>query len=200
LTSRRAPFTVSNLKKILRESVLKRQAMPDEQRIMELAEVLNHVHSAFCFHNESRSASIFRRRRTQNVIDAIHILICFFDLRNQDCRNLRAGVVIRERKLRQAFYDFVKAFRGHTFELPMDADPTALMPDLKGWRSIAEVVASAFTVAMHPTKIGHSNTGPIPRFVAAVLPLLTGETPSIGNVAQHLKKAARARRVVNRDN
>jgi hypothetical protein len=44
---------------------------------------------------------------------------------------------------------------------------------------------------MAPQEFGRSNQGPVPRFVAAVMPLMAGESPTVAAVAQHLKRVAR---------
>ena len=81
----------------------------------------------------------------------------------------------------------------HDFKLDMDMDNCAMMPPQENWHDVAEAVAAAFKMAMHPQKFGHSNMGPVPRFVASVMTLMTNEMPSVSTVAQHLKRRARSK-------
>jgi len=59
------------------------------------------------------------------------------------------------------------------------------------WHDIAHDLAVAFRLAMRPTnpalKMGLSNKGPIPRFIAAVVPHITGERPNVEQVGKYLK-------------
>jgi hypothetical protein len=63
------------------------------------------------------------------------------------------------------------------------------------WRCLAEDIADALRLSFASTNptttLGASNDGPVPRFIAAVVPLITGESPNVGNVAQCLKTATR---------
>jgi hypothetical protein len=186
----REPFTVSNLQKILEHDVLKGQIMPSD--LNALAWALNEIHGAFWFRKTTAPESQFKRVRAERVRDAIQVLMCFFDQRRQAWRAASTEVVDRERRLYDLFSDFVHAMTVHDFQLDMDVDAGAMMPRLESWRHVAEVVASAFTIAMFPQEFGRSNKGPVARFVAAVMPLMTGESPSVVNVAQHLKITARA--------
>jgi hypothetical protein len=59
------------------------------------------------------------------------------------------------------------------------------------WHDIARELAFDFQVAMHPNnptlQMGLSNAGPMQRFVAAVVPHITGERPNVLQVGKHLK-------------
>jgi hypothetical protein len=58
-----------------------------------------------------------------------------------------------------------------------------------------EHIALMFQLAMKSTNPGimikYSNEGPVARFVAAVLPMVTLDRPAVGYVSQRLKMAAR---------
>jgi hypothetical protein len=59
------------------------------------------------------------------------------------------------------------------------------------WKGIAWLICTALWNALSSknpnVKLGTSGTGPAARFVAAVLPLITGETPEVGTVGNFLK-------------
>jgi hypothetical protein len=62
------------------------------------------------------------------------------------------------------------------------------MPAAGAWRDVADDIANVYFEMMGSTNRGISNNGPAPRFVAAVIPFVTGEEPSVENVAVHLKR------------
>jgi hypothetical protein len=63
------------------------------------------------------------------------------------------------------------------------------------WPEHANTLADAFRKAMHSTnpelELGVANSGPVVRFITAVVPYITDETPTGAAVAQHLKRARR---------
>jgi hypothetical protein len=187
----REPFAASNLQKILGDDVLKGQNMPND--LNALAWSLNDIHGAFWFRKTTAPETQFKQATAERVAEAIQVLMCFFDQRRQGWRAAPAGVVDRERQLYSLFRDFVHGMTAHEFRLEMDTDHAALMPPLESWRHVAEAVAGAFRIAMFPQEFGRSNKGPVPRFVAAVMPLMTGESPTVSAVAQHLKRVARGK-------
>jgi hypothetical protein len=189
----REPFTVTNLQKILEDDVLKGQTMPSMVALNALAMDLNDIHGVLWFRKTTASESQFKHERAKRVGDAIHVLMCFFDQRRQTWHAANTDVVDRERRLYDLFRDFVNAMTAHDFQLAMDTDDAALMPPLESWRHVAESVASAFKIAMFPQEFGRSNEGPLARFVAAVMPLMAGESPTVSAVAQHLKRRMRGK-------
>jgi hypothetical protein len=129
-------------------------------------------------------------------------------LMKRDTVRYRATVLLeRERRLCDQFDRLVQAMEEHTFSLKMDIDERGAMGDVEerrpiipdldnGWHDLAEFVATAFRLAMAGTNekpLGASNDGPVARFVAAVIPKLTGETPSVAAVGKHLGRAASRR-------
>jgi hypothetical protein len=98
-------------------------------------------------------------------------------------------IVEAERTLAARFGDFTKVFAQHDFRLVMDRSF-----GLDSWKEIALSVANSFQVAMRrnnpKAKLGFSNDGPVQRFVTAVIPLITGETPNVGTVSNRLKALA----------
>jgi hypothetical protein len=64
-----------------------------------------------------------------------------------------------------------------------------------GWRDLAVRISGDLLYALASTNsnidLGISNDGPVPRFVAAVLPMITGDSPTVANVAKVLKDRKR---------
>lgn len=71
----------------------------------------------------------------------------------------------------------------------------------KGWKWLADVLPADFVNAIRPAnpkiKIGLGHGGPLARFIAAVVPILTGELLSARSVSAELKKRARQLRAEN---
>ncbi len=69
---------------------------------------------------------------------------------------------------------------------------------VKRWQELAHEISEVFRETMkgseeHPL-LRYSNAGPVARFVAAVIPCITGDNPTIQAVAQHLKRLTRRSR------
>jgi hypothetical protein len=71
----------------------------------------------------------------------------------------------------------------------------SLAPDR--WQWLANVLPIDFEIAMRSTnrnyKTGLSHNGPLARFIAAVVPSLTGQHPTPDSVATQLKKLRKLR-------
>lgn len=63
------------------------------------------------------------------------------------------------------------------------------IPAASAWRDIASDLADVYSKMMDGSAIGLTDNSPAPRFVATVIPFVTGETPTVGNVAKHLRDA-----------
>jgi len=119
-------------------------------------------------------------------------------------RHRTAFLLEGEKRLCDQWDRFVQAVEEHTFSLEMDMDERGamwdmdeyrpMMPDHSSWSGLDEMIANAFRLAMarnNPTqKLGRTNSGPVPRFVAAVVPLITGEKPPVTAVGKHLIRRA----------
>jgi hypothetical protein len=67
---------------------------------------------------------------------------------------------------------------------------TNIKTPIRTWHDIAHELAFDFQVAMKPnnsTPMGLSNAGPMQRFIAAVVPHITGERPNTEQVGKYLK-------------
>ncbi|MGH7111042.1 MAG: hypothetical protein ACREFK_11510, partial [Stellaceae bacterium] len=137
---------------------------------------------------------------SERAADAVDTLIMYFEERRREClkKKYDAETIESERKLYNAFGKFLRTLDKHSFGLDMDM--VLMMANLEGWHDIALVIAEAFKVAMSANRIeplGIANEGPVARFVAAVIPSITGEAPTPGAVSQHLKRCAGARSGTN---
>ena len=135
----------------------------------------------------------------KKVLPALGVLMEFFEERRKACCDVplnarpSATVIESERRLCDQFYNFFEAMNAHDFSLDMDMG--GLMPANDKWSHFAVVIADDFKQAMTPNNptlhLGISNEGPVPSFVQAVVPMMTGEEPSVWAVAQCLKRRAR---------
>jgi len=185
------PFTCVNLTEILERVLTKRQLPPSRRGIEQWAFILNDIAGVFRFSRKFAGAE----EKADRVSRALETLSDFFEERRGVCCDSRypADVVESERALYDRFWAFFDAMAHHSFELDMDA--VVLMPEYESWHDIAVAVASSFRLAMAEKnphdRFGFSNDGPVARFVAEVVPMITGETPRVETVAQHLKRARR---------
>jgi hypothetical protein len=191
-------FTIPILRGIMDDVLKQSQTKPSQMDLELLAYSLNQIREVFAFAQQTANES---KPLADRVRDAIEVLKVFFERRRQACcvedgTHPSVEIIENEWRLREQFSSFLKAMEMHKFELDMDAG--LLMPRLDCWRQLAEVVANQFRAAMSRAngtqKFGYSNDGPVPRFVAAVVPRITGENPSVQNVGKHLKDLAHARK------
>jgi hypothetical protein len=70
-----------------------------------------------------------------------------------------------------------------------------VVADQRKWRELQDALCQDFVAAMKPNNpdetFGLSETGVLARFIAAVTPMITGETIKPSSVGQHRKRAAR---------
>ena len=195
--AQRPVFTPILLRDIVGGFLTDRFTPPGLADLEPLARALNRIRGAYTFADTTANAS---KPAADKVRAAIETLTLFFEERKQFCasaRGIAAQVIRDEEHLYNQFNNFAEALRAHDFQLDIDAG--LLMPTLDGWRPIAEFIASAFIAAMERNnrgkKLGRSNDGPVAEFTSRVIPLITGEAPSVGNVARQLKiNAAGSRR------
>jgi hypothetical protein len=192
------PFTADNLRVILKEVLKGSQTLPAWGEMEGLAGSLNRTHATFAFAAATANQS---KRTADKVRNALDVLMEFFEQRRRACYPESGGgpnlqIVDREKRLHDRFDAFLQAFGEHDFDLNMDAG--LLMPHIDHWHDVAGTIAGAFKAAMArangPKNFGLSNDGPVPRFISAVVPLITGETPTVGAVGKYLKDRARQQR------
>jgi len=197
------PFTPERLKLIFDEVLKGNTRRPPVNQLRELAQSLNLIHGVFTFYSTVEKQS---RIRGETVRGALMALVTFFEERRQELLTRfpsqeaatgtrgAAETIEAEGRLYDSFCKFVQAMEGHPFNLDMDGNPL-MRRELKNWHSLAQDIAEPARIALrfnNPTMLfGRSNDGPLPRFVAAVIPEITGERPSITAVGKHLKLLAR---------
>jgi hypothetical protein len=179
---------------------------PGREEIEQLTLHLNVVAGAYQFAKKFA----YRKPQLARLQEAFETLVEYFEERRDECYRFHQASeepFESELVIYNKFWEFMNALEDHPFHLRMDAGTTvSVMPDYDDWHDVADFVAQTFRTAMrtnNPNKrFGRSNDGPVPRFVAAVMPTVTGgEAPSVGTVAQYLKRSARKRKQsVNRDN
>jgi hypothetical protein len=163
-----------------------------EGDIERLSTSLDRFRDRFEFEINVGSAS---DERAERVRAALHELMVFFQERRLACKKEDVGkqILAAEQRLRSEFARLLKAFHRHKFELSMDA--ALSMPRINSWHPFAIIIGGAFKIALRRTnphrRFGHSNDGPVARFVAAVIPNITGEHPTVQAVAKRLKDEAR---------
>jgi hypothetical protein len=177
-------FSVAILRKILKDVLKASHHKPPSREMLEwLVFMLNQKSGTFAFITKHADSE----QQADDVASALRTLSLFFERRRKAFSQLPddAELAQRERQLYNQFYDFLDTMEKHEFDLDMDTVLT--MARIDTWRQIAEGIASCFRVAMAPQVIGESNDGPQARFGAKVIPLITGETPTVGTVGKHLK-------------
>ncbi len=106
-------------------------------------------------------------------------------------RDLQAGPLLGERRAAcVADHDAAIAALSSLMRAPVMRRP---MTEGSGWLHYTFALIGDLEAALRPRnpaigKLGYSHTGPAARYIAAVAPLLTGETPSVQTVADKLRK------------
>jgi hypothetical protein len=172
---------------------------PGPVQLANLGAILNDIHNIYKFRRVVSKSNAL----AGDVRHALEVLQFFFDERTRACypdgvMRVSLQLAESEARLRGKFYAFMDAMKAHAFELDMDMDADALMADLESRYDLVDSIASAFRIAMYQNNrgraFGSSNDGPVARFVCAVIPHITGETPpTLGSVAQQLKRSRQKR-------
>jgi hypothetical protein len=163
--------------------------LPSRDTLSWLARHLNTVIRTF-YDSPEIGENMKKAKAAEKAIDT---LMDFFKERMHECAEnkllLKPETLEAEQLFSQRFWDFITAFINHPFTLPMDL--RLQTPELKTWHDVAPAVAHLFKRAMN-TDLGlAANDGPVARFVYAVIPSMTGQTPkSIQAVGQCLKRCA----------
>lgn len=89
----------------------------------------------------------------------------------------------------------VSDFEQSSVEEFLCAEQEARLSDFDKWKRLAPILVRTFRKAMRSTNPGIelriSNDGPVARFCAAVIPMITGEEPTAITVARHLQRQDR---------
>jgi hypothetical protein len=196
-----APVTAQRLDRLITANVLRgRLRMPDEAALRKLAHILEGWRQTYQGEQFAR-----RRRKLQDeALKALDVLsYAVLNLWLWDQRNIRDAI---GEHAPSNVRRILNECASHSKEVCRAVDAIAWMPGvghrlaesgLDRWSWLINVLPLDFVGAMQSTNpkfrpgIGHA--GPLARYIAAVVPLVTGEHPSPGSVATQLK-ALRTRR------
>jgi hypothetical protein len=166
--------------------------MPGDAEIAELARILNGWQAHYLIEQNTRPLRELQRdacaalTALADVFRQLRVLTARFEANAVQDQAPPAILAILRKRLAEidAARDFIAAAEGFS----VWEDPS-LPPDC--WQWLAHVLPIDFENAMHSTNPNYktriSHNGPLPRFIAAVVPLLTGEHPSVESVATQLK-------------
>jgi hypothetical protein len=193
------PITAEALHSILKNVVRGRMNMPAQAELRELARILEGWRLIF-----ENQATLDHRRRLQD--DALTALArlgdLVFKIAALDEANFVDAVSASELPdvLRFLNTRLSESKEAHALIEQMERHPgLAYSPSgygAKGWRWLAKVLPVDFVNAMklaNPTFApGISHSGPVSRFIEAVVPILTGEHPSAASIATQMKTLRRS--------
>jgi hypothetical protein len=174
------PITVSVLRAALQTMVLgKDLKLPDDAALNELARALEHWRRGF--QNEETAQ---RRSKLQEtaMLGLVAAKDAVFQLQELDRKSFAEEIRQIERISRS----------------PGIWNATSYIGKSAAWNWLGGVLPVDFATAMKSTnptfKPKISQGGPVARFVAAVVPLITGEHPTVASAAVKLKKMRGASR------
>jgi hypothetical protein len=183
-------FSENSLRTILRKTAGPDQNLPNRKCLAHLAESLNDL-----------AARYFLRKSAPDYLskhdDLCHALGCIEQW-------LTDRGLAEESATRQAFDALVDELEKS--EIDPTGQATHIWPKAVNWKGkdrgtdggmdVARICADWLNLALSESgqpMLGHSNDGPLARFVGAIIPLIVGETVTTGNISQHLKRSQRAR-------
>lgn len=173
------------------DPVLRRERPPSPDRRAAAAEILNAMQQAI---SHNRGTGKEGRDLSKQMVDSLDTLTEVLPLVEQRVRDLDEtltkehvpGISLMADHL-AALTDLRAAIKQNEAKLRfLDAMEHHPRP-AERWRQIAPALADVFAEMMQ-RDYGLSQDGPVARFIAAVVPVITGETPKAPNVCEHLKK------------
>jgi len=195
-------FTGASLWKIMSEKkVLKKgQKRPSNEDLGKLARSLNNFRGGgFLMFAEAMPASLREAeeaKASSDVERAIRVLVSFFKERARawHVEGVSPEVIEAERRLYGQFHEFIQAMLHRFDELfGGGAGQFKGMPPVEAWHEIAEPVAGAFNTAMTSANGEKGLKSAAARFVAAVVPAMTGEKTTAGAVKKFFNDQKRRR-------
>jgi hypothetical protein len=152
----RSPFTVAQIREILRSVLKANQKMPPPDRLEHLTMMLNMIHDLYRFAVTTGNESEPRGERVRAAVGVLH---AFFKERERECfpevGPAPDPVTLKsEIKLLRLFSDFLEGMKSHIFNLSMDAG--VMMPHLESWHDIAFVLSGDFRMGKclgYPTMV-----------------------------------------------
>jgi hypothetical protein len=198
------PFTVDSLRALLTDKVRRgpkglRQTLaePGDAELAELVRILA-VWKGWYLHDQEVDRPLHElHQRASDALAALEALAevlsrvkeqnqAFHAAAARDAAPSRVQAMLEERLLNIArTLKFIEASHGLEFLGIESATPL-------GWKWLGDALPEDFYNAMKPAnpqfKCGISHNGPAARFIAAVAPAITGEHPTAGSIATHLKQ------------
>jgi hypothetical protein len=168
------PFTIEGLRQIIEDVLTQRYNPPTREALKELAADLNGITRAIRASRKFRARIDNEKDEVKKAVIKVNFLLPY------GLRNKVHPSALDERTL--------ESFITTT------------------WQSVADHIATVFQIAMwsanFEVEIGDTGPaarslgytgGPVPRFITAVVPLITGEKPgpTLGAVTQEMKRRAR---------
>jgi hypothetical protein len=100
------------------------------------------------------------------------------------------------REVAEQYLGDVRALHAAVFVMraKFDAGLFSDLPQVARWPDYVEELADGFVRAMASTNrktVGLGNSGPLARFLVAIIPLISGETPTADTVMRYLQRKAK---------
>lgn len=178
-------ITAELLRTIFHKQVIKRPLkMPTDESLRKLAEILEHWRGFYWCDQVLRPLEIYIADTTRNLIDQMEILERAYRERDE-----RPGVKPQDGDMKK-----LRALRSSR---PALSQLSAAFTEMEGngsltWRWLSNALPTDFERTMcsnNPSySVGLGHSGPLARFVAAILPHLTGESFKPESVATELKQ------------
>ena len=173
-------FTVETLRALIEENrVLRSGRRPMQEKLERAANRLNII-SGLDEIQKNHESYIDQGKRH---IAALEALLHFYEMLDD------AGGF--ENPFAKELRNELKAVKEGSLLWERMVWPSAKVNYHGAWRHIALPVSDAFTKLVEPETYGISADGPRVRFVTVSIQAITGESPSLANVAHHLKTTKR---------
>lgn len=188
------PFTIDSLRALLRDKVLgRRLKMPDGAALGELATYLNFHQRHYIDINESAARNALRDR-AQAALD--ETAAAFSDLRETidsfygKQPNPIVNAAMKKRLVQiDALLAAITTINKNAFWNEFWERDTSRPDRNAKWRELLYALTTDFQNAMKTTnrdaRFGLSETGPLVRYLVAVIPAITGEQIAAGTVKRH---------------
>jgi hypothetical protein len=185
------PFTPESLRELLVAQKVVRggHIMPDDDGIAELARILNGWHGYYVAQQKLRPLAELRKK----ALDALSLLADVFsqldditkgfetyEVNHTASQTILAILRTRLTEIKTA-QEFIEA--AETFSVLVDPS----LGEDRGWRWLAKVLPDDFRTAMLSNNPTFDGVKPVARFIAAVVPSLTGEQPTTASVVTQLR-------------
>jgi hypothetical protein len=187
----------AEIKELTRTLNVNRLKMPADAELEALARVLNVWHSEY-YGDQAYRASNQWRKQARDALAALKD--CCNNLRKETLRHVGSAI-------EDGAPDWVQETLGRRLQeiraiekslaIAVNYSVIADLDNLVGerWLAVAGALTEDFRNAMLPAnpelKLGFGHNGPLARFFAAIVPLLTGEHPTPESVATQLKARKR---------